>query len=142
MALPNTPKTDWDTDDGVQFTDLNEIGENLEHLEDVKTDEGGSPTFDKIILDKYYKNDNITEIVLYAAIGSWIPNTGDFLAVHGQYIDSGTIMTIVGMYTTSSIKFKLVGVDQAGTSTAVEVANDQSSIIDHIEIMSNFDAII
>lgn len=48
MALPNTPKTDWDTNDGVQFTDMNEIGENLEHLEDVKAEIGGSPTFSEI----------------------------------------------------------------------------------------------
>lgn len=34
MALPNTPKTDWDATDGVQFTDMNEIGENLEYLDD------------------------------------------------------------------------------------------------------------
>jgi len=36
MSLPNVPKIDWGTGDGVQNTDMNEIGENLNHLEDVK----------------------------------------------------------------------------------------------------------
>ena len=40
MALPNVPKTDWTVSDGVVFTDMNEIGENIQDLEDDKYESG------------------------------------------------------------------------------------------------------
>ena len=38
MSLDTVPKTNWESDDGVQFTQLNEIGANLQVLQDTKVE--------------------------------------------------------------------------------------------------------
>ena len=45
MSLDNPTKTNWTSDDGVRLTDINNIEENIQALEDSKYESGDSPTF-------------------------------------------------------------------------------------------------
>lgn len=45
MSLDNTPKIDWKTLDGVLNTDLNNIGKNLNELENTKAELDDDVTF-------------------------------------------------------------------------------------------------
>lgn len=49
MALQHTPKTDWTPNDGVTSTDINEIGENLQSLEDTKIEKISSPVAGNLV---------------------------------------------------------------------------------------------
>jgi len=44
-SLTTAPKTNWDSDDGVTFTDMNEIGVNLNSLDNGKAELDGNVTF-------------------------------------------------------------------------------------------------
>ena len=66
MALPNASKVNWTSDDGVQFTDMNSIGENIQHLEDTKHENGDSPT---------YITTNVTTLNMLEAINPTISPT-------------------------------------------------------------------
>ena len=48
MSLDNTPKTDWITSDGVANTDLNNIGKNLNELEDTKAELDDDVSFSSV----------------------------------------------------------------------------------------------
>lgn len=45
MSLDTVPKTNFESDDGMLFTDANEIGANLQALEDSKHQDGDSPSY-------------------------------------------------------------------------------------------------
>ena len=44
MSLDTVPKTNWTAKDGVQLTDMNEIGSNIQALEDSKYESGDDIT--------------------------------------------------------------------------------------------------
>ena len=45
MSLDTVPKINWESDDGVIFSDMNNIGNNLQALEDSKHEDGDSPSY-------------------------------------------------------------------------------------------------
>ena len=48
MSLDNVPKTDWDTTTGVTNTQMNDIGNNLQSLEDSKLERNGDETLNTL----------------------------------------------------------------------------------------------
>lgn len=101
MSLPNTPKTDWDINDGVQFTDLNEIGENLvhldedtEHLEDVKYEENDSPTFvdgKKLLTSANYLHGTVDDNDVFDKLAPFIPDNGNVMQIIGGIVVGGAV---------------------------------------------------
>ena len=139
MALPNESKINWTANDGARLTDMNNIGKNLNHLEDVKYESGDSPTFtDVIATTETVTTANITtaNITTLNMSGAMLPTTSPTEGF--EAISSGNTWTpdrgyyVVGSNTagdleievfTSSAWYKLTGGTFLTDGTNVRVKN-------------------
>lgn len=115
MSLDTVPKTNFESDDGVLFSDFNEVGANLQALEDSKNQDGDSPTYETANITTAniteLNVDNINPISLTVAsifisdATSWTPSAGfyiieDLTNVTIQIDSSGFKTTIAGSFFT------------------------------------------
>jgi len=83
MSLENVPKIDWTTVDGVANTDLNNIGKNLNELEDSKYESGDSPTFGTVTA--------ATATISSATLTTVAATTGNIATVNSTTVNSTNI---------------------------------------------------
>ncbi len=80
MSLDTVPKTNFESDDGMSFTDANEIGANLQALEDSKYQEG-----DNVTLGTINGGDTVIEDLTAEDITSDSVTTGPLSATTGTF---------------------------------------------------------
>ena len=101
MSLDTVPKINWESDDGVIFSDMDNIGKNLQALEDSKHEDGDSPTYvTENVTTSNVTTGNITTLNMLGAINpttsptassqaisagsAWVPARGIYIVSGGQ----------------------------------------------------------
>ena len=94
---------------------------------------------------KYYIGTSLTENALFDGLSSFIPTTGDFLAIHGQVIGGqfpAAGATVMGMDRAGASNIRVSYIDNVGNTGFINFANgDGTAVADSFEMMSNFDII-
>ena len=115
MSLATVPKTNWTSKDGVQFTAINEIGANLQALEDSKYESGDNInvgditacdlTTGDITADSLTPTTMTADSIVITNATSWTPSAGfyiieDITDVVVQIDSSGFKITRAGSFFT------------------------------------------
>jgi len=109
MSLDTVPKTNFESDDGVSFSDFNEVGSNLQALEDSKNQDGDSPTY---ITETVTTSNTTTANVTTLNVGDINPNA---MTAANIFISNGASWTpSAGFYIIEDINNVIVQINSSG----------------------------
>lgn len=136
-SLTTAPKIDWDTTDGVADTDLNEIGVNLNSLDDGKADLDADVNFadmtynSKQITSDNYLHADTTQDVVFDKLSPFLPNVGDTMMITGGGETSTGAEFIISRVERNSatvIRFYIYSITSSVTSTTDATNGSATSI--------------
>ena len=126
MSLDSVPKINWESDDGVIFSDMNEIGANLQALEDSKYQETDELTTDT---SNFVESNITTANIITLNVGAINPTS---VSSGTQAISGGANwIPTIGFYVVGGNAFLVMQVNGVSTNALGGFFTDGSSVRIH-----------